>query len=258
MEKEVRISREFSFLLDDSGRTEEIRHYRDEKLVARYVGVYDENDNMIGVKELPPETVAPESLVEKVRKRLFKARTEKPDYLNWIGVINFIGTINRINRINYVGEIEKIKEITTIRDVTQQPKTLIINSDFSSKFAGWITDKKNIEWLFDSVDARTYFMRFAKDKEGYLKQEFPIPWNTDWFSELLVYVRSPATSENILKFTLMYKDGTFDDYGVQVTEADTWQIIKITPMTNKYICALDVFHDSSYKQADLDAIYIIF
>ena len=110
MEKEVKISREFSFILDDEGKTEEIRHYRNEKLVARYGSVYDENGNVIGVRQLRVEDVAPLSLMEKVRKSIWK-KPEKLDYLNWIGVINFIGTINTINKIKTIETIGKIESI---------------------------------------------------------------------------------------------------------------------------------------------------
>ena len=121
IEKEVKISREFSFLPDPDheGRTKEIRHYKNEKLVARYGSVYDENGNVIGVRQLRVEDVAPLSLLEKVKKSLFKA-PEKLDYLNWIGVINLIGTINKVNKVGTIEVIEVIKllkEITSIKNI---------------------------------------------------------------------------------------------------------------------------------------------
>ena len=112
MEKEVKITREFSFIPDPKhdNRVKEIRHYWNEKLVARYGSVYDDNGNCIGVRELRVEDVIPLGLLDKVKKAIWK-KPERLDYLNWLGLINYIGTINTINKIK---TIEKIEHIETI------------------------------------------------------------------------------------------------------------------------------------------------
>ena len=147
MEKEIRIAREFSFLPDPDheGRTKEIRHYRNEKLVARYGSVYDENGNVIGVRQLRVEDVAPLSLMEKVRKSIWK-KPEKLDYLNWIGIINCIGTINTINKVKTIEEIlniKKVEEITEIKDI----KTIGADNIFIDllKKGAYIEDRRTLE-----------------------------------------------------------------------------------------------------------------
>ena len=254
MEKEVRISREFSFLLDDSGRCEEIRHYRDEKLVARYVGVYDENDNMIGVRELAPESVAPESLLEKVKKRFLPRRVERPDYLNWIGVLNFIGTINYIN---FVGGIGYIGEIGNLRDLIWTPKTLITNYGFEQDFLGWFSEFGNAVIDEDGEDSLKC-LKFPASKKCYVYQIFPIPIGVDWFTSLNFSLKANVIATDCLRIQYIYTEGTSSE-NFQVANADLWTPKICSPTAGKKIRWLILIHlDSWSVESKVDNFYMVF
>ena len=276
MEKEVKISREFSFIPDPDheGRTKEIRHYRNEKLVARYGSVYDENGNVIGVRQLRVEDVAPLSLLEKVRKSIWK-KPEKLDYLNWIGVINFIGTINRINRVGKIEvvevlellkEITKVKEITEIKDIgnlrviltsdsfgfRMKEYNYLLNSGFESgDFSSWspylgyasITDTI-AEFYHGKYGVKAIWSGSTVLPD--LKQ-FIVPSPVSDNFELVFACRKILMHDSKVKVWIHYTDGTET---VETLDLDSsWAYYRVNAIAGKNIFWIGLCNDSSVGEA---------
>lgn len=271
MEKEIKISREFSFILDENGKTEEIRHYRNEKLVARYGSVYDENGNVIGVRQLRVEDVAPLSLLEKVKKA-WRKKPEKLDYLNWIGVINFIGTINRINKVKTIEKIElidlitkvseittikKIEEITALRDITWNPRSILQNPFFEQEFTGW-EQTGTVSRVYTSIP-RFYMAKFEDDTLGMLSQRFPVPLSTNAISDFSFQLFGYEGSLNVDVVTIwiFYSDGSNSEETFQATEVGSQRKV-ITPDADKHIYMFCIYHKTTHKECAVHCFLTVF
>ena len=249
-------------------RLEEVRGYNDDDIcIERWEIVYNESDQVVGLRPLSPQEVIPQSVLDRMKFWRKPKPLTKILSIDFIGLIQYIGMIYKIKKVVTIEEIEKILEIinikkvdvigeiTTIRDLSPQRKSLIVNPDFFSAFTGWL-HSENVQHLWES-DAKTYYMRFPDLEVAYLKQEFSIPFKIDWLSELYTVIRGPNIGD-VIRFYYQYTDRTMSSELLTIGVANTWEKKTLSPTAGKSIVGLYIYHANFYPQCDIDDVMTVF
>jgi len=168
------------------------------------------------------------------------------DTLDTLKTIELIKKIEQINPtatenvvIDRIDLIKEIRKISAIRDVTLPQRSIILNSDFEREFAGWAHHNAEITDEVPSGFLGFHSVKFAAG--GYIKQMFPLPWNTDWLAGLDFVARSP-TAET-LGVVMHYHD--LSPYTQFITMTTAWATHSITLEPNKYVIMLSFTGDDT-------------
>ena len=250
-------------------KLEEVRGYNDDDIcIERWEIVYNESDQVVGLRPLSPQEVIPQSILDKIKFWRKPKRLSQILSIDFIGLIQYIGLINKINKIKnieLIDEITTIKNIehatvdtlTTIRDITWSPRSIFQNPTFEQELAGW--------YVFGIVQADTSHMHFGKyackfsdGLLGSIGQHLSICLGVDWFTELYLWLRS-STTGSALEVSYFYSDGSSGTEILSCTVADSWQRKVLSPTAGKHLEYIQFAHLATYtNDVWMDSIAVVF
>jgi len=240
--------REKLIIFDEvTGRPKELRYYEDTRLVARLEIIPNADGDFIGLRELDPEKVAPQSWIGKffkkkpVTERISITTIDFIGLINWINTIKTIKTINQIDNISsidLIDQITKIGEITTIRDLQWQPKTLIQNYSFEQDALGWNLTGGAVIDTTQGFGTRCCKLPSFGSRAT---QRFGIPIKTNWVTTWMFWMRGSLTIAD-LHMDFYYTDDTSSTHSFSPTIALQWQRKTVTPTINKWIESIEIYN----------------
>lgn len=241
--------------------------HRDENLFPRLIEIQKGKKTKLKIKQTPSSLGDAYTLEIEGRKDALPSFPElfsivNAKRLDRIGTIELIDVVDLIKEITTIGNVGNLSELTTIRDVSWMPKSIIQNPSFEQDFTGWHVhlpdyikiDATQYKWMLKSC-------RFDKTIfTPSLYQTFPIPFNTDWFTKIDVWVRTTDTA-NALSGRLMYTDGNYKSTALTCATANTWYRKTLSKDANKYVEVLWFIKPSGDFNSGsmwIDDIYVVF
>lgn len=107
---------------DKNGYPSEIQYFENGKLIARLGVILDDENNFIGLRELPVKGVSP-------KQRIVVTTVDFIGLINWINTINTIKTIETIENIENIEDIKKVSNIKLIEVIESLPNLTVKGSE---------------------------------------------------------------------------------------------------------------------------------